>query len=47
MLGAFEPAADAGHSIQITNAFFTTGITSTDANGNLVAEITLLSRNTP
>lgn len=47
VLGAFEPAADAGHSIQITNAFFTTGVVSTDANGNLVAEITLLSRNTP
>jgi hypothetical protein len=47
VLGAFEPAADGGNTIQITNAFFTTGLTSTDANGNLVAEITLLSRNTP
>jgi hypothetical protein len=47
VLGAFEPAADAGHSIQLTNCFFTTGITSTDANGNLVAEICILSRNTP
>jgi hypothetical protein len=47
VLGAFEPAADSGHSIQLTNCFFTTGLTSTDANGNLVAEITILSRNTP
>lgn len=47
VLGAFEPAPDAGYSIQLTNCFFTTGITSTDANGNLVAEICILTRNTP
>jgi hypothetical protein len=47
VLGAFEPAADAGHSIQLTNCFFTTGLVTTDANGNLVAEICILSRNTP
>jgi hypothetical protein len=47
VIGAFEPAADGGNTVQITNAFFTTGIVSTDANGNLVAEITLLNRNCP
>ena len=47
VVGAFEPAADSGHSIQLTTCFFTTGIVSTDANGNLVAEICILTRNTP
>lgn len=47
VIGAFEPAADGAHTIQLTNAFFTTGITSTDANGNTLAEITLITRNIP
>lgn len=47
VIGAFEPVADAGNTIQVTNAYFTTGITSTDANGNTLAEITIISRNIP
>jgi len=47
VIGAFEPANDAGHMLQLTNCYFTTGVTSTDANGNLVAEITIITRNVP
>ncbi len=45
VIGAFEPAADGGNTIALTNCFFTTGVTSTDANGNLLIEITILNRN--
>lgn len=47
VLGAFEPAADGGNTVQLTNCYFTTGVTSLDANGNLVAEITIINRNVP
>lgn len=47
VIGAFEPANDAGHMLQLTNCYFTTGITSTDANGNTLAEITIINRNIP
>jgi len=47
VLGAIEPVADGGNTVQLTTCFFTTGLVSTDANGNLVAEICILTRNTP
>jgi hypothetical protein len=47
VIGAFEPAADGGNTVQLTNCYFTTGITSLDANGNTLIEITILSRNIP
>jgi hypothetical protein len=42
-VGQFESAADGGNTIQLTNAFFTTGLL--DANNNV--EITLVGRNLP
>ena len=42
-VGQFESAADGSNTIQIPNAYFTTGVL--DANNNV--EITLLTRNTP
>jgi hypothetical protein len=47
VIGAFEPAADGGNTIALTNCFYTTGITSLDANGNTLAEITIINRNIP
>lgn len=47
VIGAFEPAADGGNTLALTNCYFTTGVVSTDANGNLVAEITIITRNVP
>lgn len=47
VIGAIEPAADGANTVQLTNCMFTTGLVSTDANGNLVAEITILTRNNP
>lgn len=46
VIGALEPAADGGNTVQLTNCQFTTGLTSLDVNSNIIAEITLLSRNT-
>lgn len=43
VIGAWEPANDAGHMLQITNAFFTTGL----VDANSTSEITLLNRNIP
>jgi hypothetical protein len=45
-VGGFECAiaSDGGTCVQITNAEFTTGVTSTDANGNVIAEITLINK---
>ena len=47
VLGGIEGAApaDGGTNVTLTNAKFTTGLTSTDANGFTVAEITILNRN--
>jgi hypothetical protein len=42
-VGAFEYAADGGHTLQLTNCWWTTGVV--DANG--AAEITIQTRNTP
>ena len=49
VLGGIESSApaDSGTSVTLPNAKFTTGLTSTDANGNVIAEITLLTRNLP
>jgi hypothetical protein len=47
VIGAFEPAADGGNTVQLTNCYFTTGVTSVDANGNTIAEITIINRNIP
>jgi hypothetical protein len=47
VIGAFEPVADGGNTVQLTNCFFTTGVTSVDANGNTLAEITIINRNIP
>lgn len=47
VVGTIEPANDAGHSLALTNCVFTTGLISTDASGNSVIEVTLLSRNQP
>lgn len=47
VVGVIEPAADSGHTLALTNCTFTTGLISTDANGNQVIEVTLLSRNQP
>jgi hypothetical protein len=51
VVGAIEPTSgaggnDGGNLVLLTNVQFTTGLTSTDANGNLVAEVTILVRNT-
>lgn len=46
VLGAIEPVADGANTVALTNCQFTTGLSYTDANGTLVAEITLLTRNT-
>lgn len=43
VIGAIEPAADGGNTIQLTNCFFSTGV----VDGNLVTEVVLLNRNTP
>lgn len=43
VIGALEPAADAGNTVQLTNAYFTTGLV--DANNT--SEITLITRNIP
>jgi hypothetical protein len=43
VVGAFEPAADGGHTVQLTNCFWQTGIV--DANGNI--EMTIVARNLP
>lgn len=47
VLGGFEAAvaADGGTLITLTNAKWTTGLTSIDANGFTIAEVTLLTRN--
>ena len=47
VVGTIEPAADAGHTLALTNCVFATGLISTDASGNQVVEVTLLSRNQP
>jgi hypothetical protein len=52
VVGALEPTSgaggnDGGNLVALTGVLFTTGLTSTDANGNIVTEITLLSRNNP
>lgn len=51
VVGALEPTSgaggnDGGNLVALTNVFFQSGLTSTDANGNIVTEISLLSRNT-
>lgn len=45
VVGVIEPAADGANTIALTNCQFTTGLISTDAVGNQVIEVTLLSRN--
>jgi hypothetical protein len=47
VVGTIEPAADSGHTLALTNCVFTTGLISTDASGNQVIEVTLLTRNQP
>ena len=49
VVGGIESSvpADGGTSVTLPNAKFTTGLTSTDANGYVIAEITLLTRNLP
>lgn len=46
-VGDIEPVADGGNTIQLTNCFWATGLTSTDANGEKVAEVSIITRNTP
>lgn len=47
VVGVIEPASDTTHTLALTNCAFTTGQFSTDASGNQVIEVTLLSRNNP
>jgi hypothetical protein len=47
VVGTIEPAADGAHTLALTNCVFTTGLISTDAAGNQVIEVTLLTRNAP
>lgn len=43
LVGGIEPASDGGHTVQLTNCMWTTGLV--DANNSV--EVTLISRNLP